>query len=891
MGTLKKYGKRLIALSLAIVILLVTGLFIIMEYYSQEVTQTLLEQLNQRMETEVSVEDIQLDLFSSFPKASLRFREVNSREKSAFTGTSLLKAGEIALLFNVLDIFRGKYTIEKIILHDAFLNLLVKEDGSVNYKVFENEGSSGNNFSINLKKVHFKNVVVSYIHLPSQQEYLFRIDAGDLEGEFSSNKQHFHFDGTIFSSHIKSGDNVFLHDRQLSLETEMIIDEEEHILYFQMGRIQSEGLDFDVTGNVITGEGRKNLNLAIEVDRSPVKSLIKLIPEAYLEPVSDFILNGEVAISAQISGNFTGNNIPRADILFDLQDGDFAHKKSDLTLSDVSFDGTFSNGDARMEKTYTLTVSNIRSRFKGGKVEGALEISNFIQPRINTRLLTTVQLEVLAGIFPVERLEKISGIMELNLEFRNQLKDFRKFTIEDFISSQTSGSMKISGVNFRLTDSPHNFHDFNGSFSFNNKDLKIEQFSGFVSGNDFYMQGYFRNILAYAFLSDEPIFINADFRSKRFNLDEILETGQDKASEHTRLRFSDRVNYNLNIQIDTFTFRKFMSRDNVGQLIQRNRILYVENTRFNSMDGRVSLSGYINGQNDVTYSMHCRAEFKEVNIHKLFRDFGNFGQQNLTSDHLRGTVDASVDYSSTLTPNLFVDQKSVYTLADVEINNGELIHYEPLNKLSKYVREGEFDHVRFSALKNKIKIQNEIVYIPQMDIESSSMNLNLYGNHTFSNQIDYHVQLLLSEIITRKKAIEEDLGDNFIADDGLGRTKLFLTMTGSAEDPVIRYDTREVRNKISEDLKNERNELKKVLQQEFGFDPKSKKAGADSMAKEMEENKNFKIEWDEGKNNKVTPKPDKKKDPELKKDQPKQQDFIIEWDEKKDTINRNPFLR
>ena len=114
-------------------------------------------------------------------------------------------------------------------------------------------------------------------------------------------------------------------------------------------------------------------------------------------------------------------------------------------------------------------------------------------------------------------------------------------------------------------------------------------------------------------------------------------------------------------------------------------------------------------------------------------------------------------------------------------------------------------------MKNKIKIENEVIYIPQMDIETSSMNLNLYGNHTFSNDIDYHVQLLLSEIIARKAAIEEDLGDNFAEDDGLGRTRLFISMSGSADDPVIKYDTREVRNKISADLKKEKIELKKVF--------------------------------------------------------------------------------
>jgi len=871
---------------IVVLLLLAGGLFSIMHFYGNEVKQSLLDKLNKGMKIEISVAEIQLDLFTNFPRASLRFKQVSSKEKMASIGNGLLKAGEIALLFNIVDIYHGNYKIEKIKLQDAFLNLLVKADGNVNYKIFNKQSSSENNISIDLKQVNFKNVVVSYIHTPSQQEYLFRIDEGGLQGVVSSHLQQFHFKGSVYSTHIKSGKNTFLKNRLLALETEIEIDNKHQTIYFKKGNIKTEGLQLDVTGNVVTNKATNTLSLGIRIERSPLKSLVKLIPHDYLEPVNEFSLDGDVTLSANISGNFTGNTIPRFEVEFILEDGLFSHKKNDLTLSEVKFNGKFTNGKYTAKKSYYLLVKDVYAIFDGGKLEGAIEISNFLKPQIHVQVLSAIQLHAISSLLSIEKLDQISGGMEVNLEFRNTLKNFRKFTIHDFISSQTTGSLRLSAMNFRIKGSPRDFHDFNGVFRFNNKDLKIEQFSGYISGNDFNMRGYFRNILAYAFLPDESIFIDTDFRSEKFNLDKILETGKDKTSENARLRFSDRVNFNLNIQIDTFTFRKFSSTHNVGELIQRNRILYVKNTRFNSMDGKVTIDGSMNGQDDQIYYLNCNADFKEVNIRKLFEDFGDFGQQNLTSDHLKGTVDARVEYASTLTPYLFVDQKSVYTLADVQIYNGELIRYRPLKKLSKYVREGEFDHVNFSALKNKIKIENEVIYIPQMDIESSSMNLNLYGNHTFNNDIDYHVQLLLSEIITRKAAIEEDLGDDFAEDDGLGRTRLFLSMTGSADDPVVKYDTREVRNKISVDLKKEKKELKKVFQEEFGLDVSNKNSGSDSLINYSDGQKSFDIEWEDNKDTGSKGYPDNRKTvPE--KETSDQQDFIILWDEEKDTINRN----
>lgn len=858
-----------------------------MHFYGDEVKQSLLAQLNERLEIEISVEEIQLDLFTNFPRGSLRLREINSREKTSSAGKSLLKAGEVALLFNLADIIRGDYKIERINLEDAFLNLAVQEDGKVNYQIFRKDPGTDSEMSVNLKKVHFKNVVISYIHLPSQQEYLFRIDGGNLEGTFSSRLQQFHFDGNIHSTHIKSGRNVFLVDRALSLDTEMAIDKDQNTIRFLNGDIESEGLNFNLTGNVVTREINKNLSLDIIVERSSVHSLFKLIPPEYLEPVNDIELDGEVAMTVNIDGNFSGNHIPGINVQFTVEEGSFLHKKSGLTLSELMFDGIFTNGESRSEKSYALSISNIHSTIKGGQIEGSLEISDFLQPKIHTRLKSHARIEDLTGIFNIDTVESISGMMELNLEFRKQFNNFRKFTIEDFISSQTSGSMKIKDMNFRLKKSPHNFRDFNGTFRFNNKDLKIDEFTGTISGSDFKMEGYFRNVLAYAFIPDEPIFINADFHSDHFDLDRILETGKGQGSEKTRLSFSEKVNYNLNIQIDTFTFRKFSSTRNIGQLVQRDQTLYVKNTRINSMDGQVVLNGTINGENSELYTILCQAEFTDVNIQKLFRDFGDFGQQNITSEHLRGTVNANVEYSSTLTPYLFVDQRSVYTLADVEIHDGELIRYQPLKKLSKYVREGELEHVKFSTLKNNIRIQDEVVYIPRMDIESSSMNLSLYGQHTFSNEIDYHVQMMLSEIISRKEAIEEDLGDNFIADDGLGRTKLFLSMTGSAEDPVVKYDSREVRNKIASDLKEEKGELKKIFREEFGLDSKNKDPQNDPPTDNSGKQQNFTIEWDETKDKQADDKVLKKQENTGKKKKDSTvKEFIIEWEETRDTIDK-----
>ena len=62
----------------------------------------------------------------------------------------------------------------------------------------------------------------------------------------------------------------------------------------------------------------------------------------------------------------------------------------------------------------------------------------------------------------------------------------------------------------------------------------------------------------------------------------------------------------------------------------------------------------------------------------------------------------------------------------------------------------ELKNVKFSTLKNTIRIEHNIIKIPAMEIKSSALSVFISGTHSFDNEIDYQVRLLLSELISQK---------------------------------------------------------------------------------------------------------------------------------------------
>ena len=359
------------------------------------------------------------------------------------------------------------------------------------------------------------------------------------------------------------------------------------------------------------------------------------------------------------------------------------------------------------------------------------------------------------------------------------------------------------------------------------------------------LSGNFRNLAAFLFQKDQPLFFDAEVRSGRLCLEDIAPasaastTGVGHPADPATGIFPERVGFNAAISCDLFTYRDFSAEKVSGRLSLDDMVLRVGSFSMKAMDGSVSGSGVLNNRYGSHAQVVCNASLKNVDIRRLFREFGDFGQTSLQSRHLKGRADAEVQYGATMSNRFETDAASVSAIADLEIRDGELIGFEPLQELSRFLDAGELMNVKFSTLKNRIEIARKTVIIPEMEVKSSVMGLKGYGSHTFGNDIDYHLNLLLSEIGRNKKRRNPAPAGAYETAEG-GNTRLFLHLTGTVDQPVFRYDSQAVVKKMADDFKNQKQELRQALRSEFGKDRNTASA-KDKKASEVK----FEIEWDE----------------------------------------------
>jgi hypothetical protein len=271
--------------------------------------------------------------------------------------------------------------------------------------------------------------------------------------------------------------------------------------------------------------------------------------------------------------------------------------------------------------------------------------------------------------------------------------------------------------------------------------------------------------------------------------------------------------------------------------------------------GKVTGQFNINAQAEKYSLLQAKASLEKVNIKTLFTEFGNFGQHDLIDENLEGQVTADLIFASSMKNNLDIDPNSIKTHADMMIENGRLVKFSPMKSLSNFLKVEDLADIRFATLHNQIDIANQIIYIPAMEIKSSALDLQLMGTHTFDNEIDYHFTIALADLVASKFKKRNQGFDNQaefgpVEDDGRGRTKVYVSLSGTVESPIVKYDKKAMRAKISSDMKAQKAELRQVLKQEFkwiqGGDTLKKAQQVKDELKKQEQGK-FVIEWDDDK--------------------------------------------
>ncbi len=866
----KPWWKKLLRFTLwtsGLVAFLAIALVGLAFVFEDEIKGYVTDELNTHLNTTIIVQpkDINLTFIKDFPLASVEFKNVTaldavSTTSSATSRDTLFSAGEVAFSFSILDIFRENYTIRNISIEDGQVDVRIDERGNDNYHFLKSDSSAttidSGEVAFALEEIRFNNVDLGYTDQPSQSVYKLHVNDLLFAGDFASGEFDLETEADFRIDELKQKDLSLFKGNNGHLNLGMNINTKSKVYAITTGDLQIAEFKLALSGSVEDKQNNYLLNILVKGQEVDINSALSLAPDSMQAELSDFESTGQFYFEATVKGLSGDTLIPDVEAKFGIRDGaTLSRKNSKVKLQNISLKGIYTNAikDTRLE------ISSFNATTVKSKLSGSFLMRGNTRPDYSVNLNGKIDLAELQEILQPDTIQSMNGLMEVHFEGSGKPSTGSSLTVADFRKFKTSGDVKLTNANFEIKNSNFNPDSLNGQLSFDGNNVAIKQFSGRAAGSDFVISGAIRNLLGYMFIDKEVLSIEADVNSKSLDLNTLL--GEDNTTESNdtayALELPKRLRLSLTASIRHISFRRFEADAFTGTIDLRNKVLYARDLGFRTMDGRITGNASIDGTQQDSLLITCTAQISQVNITKLFYVFENFGQkegdETIGDKNVSGILNSDVTFASTWDTKLNVNEKKIYTYADVNIEQGSLKEFKPLESLSRFINIEELKNIKFSELHNTIEIKNRIVNMPKMEIKSSAVDLVMSGTHDFDNMIDYHFIVSLDEIRARKAKTSKKENNEFgeVENEGNKRYKLYVSMKGPIDDPEIKYmDAKGFIQQKKEELKQEKQNLKQILRDEFGWFKKDtalkdEEEESDPKKKKDKNNINFKKGDDE----------------------------------------------
>lgn len=834
---MKKIAKIILWAFVGFIAAMVGAAAIIHYFYSEEVKQYVVSAISSGLAVKMDIESVEFSMWTQFPKASVDLKNVWI-EDGLSPGDTLLRAERVSLAFNLFSLLGGNYRLSRVAVEKGNLTIRYNEAGKDNYHFWKDGGEEADSGSFSLDRIYLESVELRYRDLQQSALIDCRIAELDLDGKIRSPESAFEVDGEVDMHDIVLSGERYLTGQKVVLNGELKGSGDFSAL--ELSRLKLSLVDGTIEANGTWSS--EATNIALDTKSAEPGLLSAIIPGFWDEL--------EVDYHTEALFDFQGNYIVQkgsAELrgTLGVVDGSIEHRASGELLRNVR-----GSTEILIRNNVSFAIEELSASFRNGRLQasGSLELSEHTD--LDMTFGGQLDLAELKNFLGLDSLQRLSGDLELNVKAKGRLEKER----ENWPGSLVlEGSATLSDGELQAGASSLLFEDLSGKALLIGNDAAIEELAGSSGGNTFVLKGFLRNLVPVVFGNEGILLVETTFESPFIDLNHWLGQSGSGSTETEGSIMPEKLALNLNLKVAELKYNDFTAKQINGIARMNDGALRISPVEFTAAGGSVRSDVTLRREDAGTYMWTCDADLRRIDVRELFRQFGNFGQQELTDKNLRGTASALVTFRARLDGNFTIESRSVQSLIELTLEKGELIDVEAFAKISDYMRknkliapfadpdtfEEELKHVVFSTMRNQIEIREGAIRIPTMDIESSAMDISLSGIHYFDNRIDYSVNFRIRDILKKR---ENEFGEE--EDDELG-SRFFLSMKGTTDNPEFGFDRSAAREKRKEEREKERQEFRQLLKDEFGLfrnDPDLKGSGD---SKKSQEEVKMTIVWDD----------------------------------------------
>jgi hypothetical protein len=799
--------RRILIYFLITIVVLAIALVATVFFFRDRIISQFIKEANKQLNTPVTIGEIEVSMFEQFPKLSIVLTDVYV-EDSHPEKNPLLTAAHVSFQMDAMAVWNGDYTVNGLRIRDSEVNLKIDTKGDGNYVIVKETGSEGNgSVSFELDNVSLTDTKVNYKDVSAKQDMVYSSTDLNASIESADNIYEIVANGQVTSNKIIIDGISYLGGKSFTVTSELTYDDIRKNLIIKPTRLDLNQAAFSVKGTY-NWKTKNLIDLVTEGKNTDIQTILSLLPGDVSKKVEKYKSNGDVYFKAKLKGEISKRRHPSLVIDFGFTDATIFHPDYNSRIEQASMTGSFATSEVSDLRQASLVLKNIKGKLNNEDFRANFILSDFTNPEVICDFKGKVDAKALMSFYPVESIQDVSGSLTADVSLAGEIQLLKSKATAQRV--ETRGTIDLQNINLLYGKDKIDITNLNGNLQFNNNDLALSNVSGKLKNSDFLLNGFFKNIITFLLFEDQPIGIETDLKSDYLDVDQLFGlafgTDSENAQQEYTFSISRNVYLNFNCDVNSLKYKRFKAKKVQGNLLVKNEVAVSRNLSFESMGGNIELSGIVDAKNHKAIDLVSTVKVNNIHVDSAFYVFENFKQDFIEHRHLKGRATAEVNMEMVLNEHLKLFPETLIADITATIKNGELNNFEPMQNLNKYLDDEGLNKLRFADLKNEIHIENQTVYIPQMEIKNNLTDLKISGTHTFDQKIDYRI----ATPFRRKKAKDID-AEKAIEETSPGNATLFLKITGTTDDYKIAYDTEAVRKKIANDLKNEVREFKEAF--------------------------------------------------------------------------------
>lgn len=819
--------KRVITIVLIIVVILIAAVVAIPVFFKQNLLDYARNTLNKQLNAQVEVADLKLSLFRSFPKVSLQLEGVVISGKGTFENDTLIQLTSLRTSTDLKSVIRpSNMAIEEILVDNARVNLLVAENGEVNWdiqkpktKVRENNNTDNegeDNFHLQLDKIEIRNVSMIYDDRQANMKFTLDDIDFDVSGEMFGASTQLKTKGGINELSLSYEDVNYISKTKLSTTTLLNVNFETMTFTIAENELLINRLPLQLTGNISTPNDSIQFDLGIQTSSSEFESFLALVPPDYESYLKDITTRGSATINGSIKGFYFDDSYPAFNLKATIDNGNFQYAEMPEEIKNIRAKVNVVKPQGDLDLT-VIKVDDAHAEIRNNPVDLILKLTQPVSdPYFDAAFVGKINLTHLKNALPLDSVN-MSGIIDANIMTKGRYSDIEK---EAYQKIKTDGAVLLNDFVYQSAGLTKEIQIPQGQMNFTPKQINLSKFQMLIGASDFNLSGSVSDYLSYLF-SEGTLNGNLQLNSQHANLNELLrlQVPEDKTkvqnADEEVLAFSvpPRINFRLKSNIKTALINRIPIRDIDGLIVAANEKLTLENMDMDMLQGRLKMNGSYqnNAQNQPLFDFGF--DISKIDIPTIYNTLVGIQKKMPMTGSSTGKISSDLGIKGRLNPQLGLIASSINGKGTFSTSNLEIMNSPVFNQLSGILKKEKLRDIKVDDFMAHINIENGNLLLKPFTTKVIGQETTVEGRLNTENLIDMKLDFLV-----QRDAFGPDIQKVLGVIPGNEKIKILparVNISGPVGDPQVKPDlsvtTKAVADATKDDVKNSLDKLGKGI--------------------------------------------------------------------------------